>query len=629
MALEQATFKTEHNLGQENQEAFLSELVTSITEVANTVQKEAMSIAKQIPDALFSNAENLYATPSAKAESVEKVAKLKERFSELEKQAGKAIKDTVVTTDGGLQDCYRDGTTITRWDNGVVRVENPDKTGYVRRPLDLGGRSEEHYGPKPEDNYYLLKSFDKQYFLKESKDVLNAENLTDKNDIRVERSRLESLADKNIVNSEAYLRFRQDMQAFEKRAQQDGVSNKEVARTYSQISKLLSSHAAKPIDRDTKIQLAQQVMHNASNPRGIDQGYHNTCNVATVEVRMYAKYPSRAAELVSEVARTGRYMPVSGKEVKLDKHSLHPDKEAQNHPPKDGARGFASQLFQVTAVNIHYAKDNKTGDPAKGKHYEQHKMKGDDTGERIVDYSGKTSQIVKGDDNKPVHSPGLDTDELTLISHQISGRLDTKFMIDTAGSFTFKPHNKEELVRYLQEHAKNKDFPVTIKVHTGNEPLRTDADSSDGGWHVVNIFGYDSATGHVDMDNQWGSSLDHKTHVHNLYLAMRADNDPKTLQAHAQDVLYNRDHNQVYTPEELERRYLQKHAGALNNTQYDASIVGILVQAKQRWAQQKIDGSYNEKEHKDTKQKAEKLIAEIEAQSKSRAKWIRAAVGSY
>src|SRR5262249_34552154 len=48
----------------------------------------------------------------------------------------------------------------TQWNNGVVRVEDTDGTGYTRAADPAGGFTEWHWGPHKQDNYVLTRSPD-------------------------------------------------------------------------------------------------------------------------------------------------------------------------------------------------------------------------------------------------------------------------------------------------------------------------------------------------------------------------------------------------------------------------------------------------------------------------------------
>jgi len=68
-----------------------------------------------------------------------------------------------------------------------------------------------------------------------------------------------------------------------------------------------------PLSADERNQLAGSILHNASLRTGIDQGFHNTCNVTTLERRLNITNPAEAARIVSEVGLTGQFKSNDGK----------------------------------------------------------------------------------------------------------------------------------------------------------------------------------------------------------------------------------------------------------------------------------------------------------------------------
>ncbi len=186
--------------------------------------------------------------------------------------------------------------------------------------------------------------------------------------------------------------FRSDMQALEQRASAQHLSDIEVEKTYQQIDRLLESNNDQPIKQDLKDRLAQQILHHAAHPTAIDQGSHKTCAVTTIEARTYTRTPSAAARLVAEIGLSGRFITADGTTVAFDQHSLQPDWEAQSRYPQDGQRSYASQIFQVAAVNVHWLRqsfDNHGNPVTPGDlHYKQDSFSpislknGDDSGER-------------------------------------------------------------------------------------------------------------------------------------------------------------------------------------------------------------------------------------------------------
>jgi hypothetical protein len=46
-------------------------------------------------------------------------------------------------------------------------------------------------------------------------------------------------------------------------------------------------------------------MANAAEPTSNDQGKYSTCQITTIENRLYAKEPSTVTDILSQVAREG------------------------------------------------------------------------------------------------------------------------------------------------------------------------------------------------------------------------------------------------------------------------------------------------------------------------------------
>lgn len=179
-------------------------------------------------------------------------------------------------------------------------------------------------------------------------------------DLDVERQHLLRLSGDFPQANQA--RFVQQMEALERRAATQGLAREEVAATFQQVRRLLQTDASAPLPLATRKRLAEEIMFNAAEPRLIDQGGRGTCNVTTVEKRIYAQQPSIAARIVVDMASTGKHITARG--VLIDgtriPGMLYPDAEALsvisvNGYRADNVRNHASALFQVAAVNSKYA----------------------------------------------------------------------------------------------------------------------------------------------------------------------------------------------------------------------------------------------------------------------------------
>lgn len=426
------------------------------------------------------------------------------------------------TRDGLVTIENKMGDTITYCPDGSRRVENKDGSGYLRKPAKDGSYTEEHWGSRPEDRYVLTRAGDGKYTISDGKGG-EAVDKTGSDDVRVQRARLEELAEKNIYDPRQLARFHADMESFEERAAKQGLSSDEVGRTYKEVSRVLEHQGSKPLALDSRVRIAEQIVAQAAEPTSIDQGHHDTCTVTSVETRLYTRSPSDAARLVADVATTGTFKAANGREITINENSLLPDSEAWENPPADGNRSHASQVFQVTAESIAWAEVSVNRDPPVDYRYEQREpdptRNPPDTGERIVDYRKNPPAVLKKPSGEEAQAGALTTDRMIQVHNLITGRAETDFVIENGDNPS--PPDKAVLVRSeaelkekLAEMKAAGKLPVIVAVDTTNEPFWTDSGGGTAGgfgeMHMCTITDYDAKTGLVSLDNQWGDKVDHR-----------------------------------------------------------------------------------------------------------------------
>ncbi|MBI2812644.1 MAG: hypothetical protein HYX67_17705 [Candidatus Melainabacteria bacterium] len=189
----------------------------------------------------------------------------------------------------------------------------------------------------------------------------NAGNPTDNpasvsNDAGVIKSRQDLAKLTDGMTADQKREVQADITAIENR--KPPLSADQVKSIYDSTSKLLKNEGDQsPLSADERNQLAGSILHNASLRTGTDQGFHNTCNVTTLERRLNVTNPAEAARIVSEVGLTGQFQSKDGKMIKLDAASLHEDKEASlqfGDKATDGKRNYASQLFDQAEINNYW-----------------------------------------------------------------------------------------------------------------------------------------------------------------------------------------------------------------------------------------------------------------------------------
>ena len=557
------------------------------------------------------------------------------------------------TKDGGISTLDENYVQTTKWPDGAEKIEEPGGRGYARKPDGTGGYTENHWGPRPGDNFELTHSSDGKLLIADKPGDTPREVPPASPEVAEERQKLKDLAEEKIKDPEKRAKFEADMLRFEERAakQTPPLSPEEIAKTYKEMERLLNATGDAPLKQDDRIKLAEQVMSQVANPKSIDQGQHETCNMTTAETIIYTKSPSEAVKLVTDVATTGEYTAKDGTKVKVDPTAA--DGEAKGNPPNDGDRSHASQIFQVTAVNLYYQKQPYTWTdsagmvhtvPAGQLEYQQQPAQPGAVppvagGERLLDHTTNPPTVVTKSDGTIQDSPDLADRAMVDVPNMITGKNDA-IMIehekakygDTTGVNTFK--NEQEMKDFIKKAKEEGKMPIIIGVHTGQEPFLHDsgngAAGGSGGWHVVTITDYDDATGKVKIDNQWGSSADHQgdngVSIDDLYRASRnpADTEMReapwykpweddkkvnvTIESLQKDVDYNREHGTIDTQKELELLRLKNKHGGMSDADYDKELKKTIDESAERWKQQKADGTFDQNEYNNAQAKLRDMV---------------------
>ncbi len=469
----------------------------------------------------------------------------------------------------------------TVWNNGSERIERQDGegnltgAGLVRTPESSGGYVEHHWGPRTEDNYDLTRSAEGRYLVSappgaeavdrtEANDsrvnVARWDDRTQRAEVTTERSRLyeqiRNIHDANtaggvgLIDDATQSQLRRDMRQFEARARESGLSPEEVARTYQQIERLLQTPDA------NRVRLAGEIMDLAAHPTSVNQGNHGTCAVASLESRIYTRHPSEAARLVTDVALTGHYTTGDGTRIEVRDTMLIQNEEVA-HEHGDSNRSQASQIFQVTAVNIEYQRNGVRSEngalelipPQYARYMQNFAEPGripPDQGDRIMDLRTHQPLVENGGSGRIINSPGLHDSQITNISRQITGTEQGDVVLANVQR-TRLGHgydrseaidSEQDLRATLTRLRQGGSLPTQIVVHAGNEPFFGDSGGGiaggSGGWHVVTVTDFDERTGRVSIDNQWGSDADRLRggmDVQDLYLSTLRPGSPEIIQA--------------------------------------------------------------------------------------------------
>jgi hypothetical protein len=311
----------------------------------------------------------------------------------------------------------------------------------------------------------------------------------------------------------------------------------------------------------------------------------------TVEVKTYTKQPAAAAKLVVDVATTGKYTTTDGVTVEIDPT---PHGQSKNDVKYDGARSHASEIFQVTGVNLHLTIENNKTTPPGQLRYEQHDpvpgVRGG--GEKVMDYSTTPPTEVRT-------SPGVtvgNLHNLRDVYKQITGVEELEnilghenFVTDTSDAVK-RISSEEELTAYLTQAKADGKFPVTVAVETTNEPFWSDsgggAAGGSGGGHVVNITDFEPGPpGKVAIDNSWGTDDDHDASdpvsVHDLYIAMQRPRD--SVDIIREDVRAGREGGSPDHWREFELHRVERNLRVTTDEQYAERLKETMSTAKADW----------------------------------------------
>jgi hypothetical protein len=215
-----------------------------------------------------------------------------------------------------------------------------------------------------------LESTQRKFYLDGTVDLLRASGRVDhiKANYHAELTQMQEAAPRAFQEKARLERFNKMQEEFEKEAVERGISQNDRALFYKQINRLLEENPAggAALSAGERSQLAEQLLNHATHTRTVDQGANSTCNVTTVEVRTYARQPDKNAQIVADLALTGKYTTADGTVIDASKleNGIKPDWEARrnlarqesgwNSVKQDGGRDWASQLVQTTMINGHW-----------------------------------------------------------------------------------------------------------------------------------------------------------------------------------------------------------------------------------------------------------------------------------
>jgi YD repeat-containing protein len=430
-------------------------------------------------------------------------------------------KVVIATTDGNTRTSDK---TVDQ-----LRESSDELNKMLDRPLFLEKFNGERVNDllkelSPIDRYLVQQEYEKKFGRKLTEDV-DRLLIDDAGEAQkmLYSANLQELAVRNISDAPGAdgknqrQAFLDNMNEFMARADRDGLSNKEVADTLGQTQRLMESRGSQ-VTGEQRLILAQQVMMHSAHPDKIDQGGHLTCNVSDVSILTFTRRPSEAASMIADVALTGNWTAPDGKRITIPPQNLVPDAEARVHPPDDGRRSFASQIFQTTALND----IGQRWDPPK--HFTNRPPESAaDQGEYWTDADGKPLLNDKGEPDK---FGGLGYVEIAEEVQRLTGMKDV-VLLNSGGDYpqVVEFESQEDLQKLIVGAQEDGKMPLIIGVSSDDKLLggndKPGTEGRDSNNHVIVIRDYNPSTGMVRIDNTWGSDSDKWVPLTDLYTATR------------------------------------------------------------------------------------------------------------
>lgn len=333
-------------------------------------------------------------------------------------------------------------------------------------------------------------------------------------------------------------------------------SDAEKAEVFKQAERLLGGRADSPFSAKEKANFADQLFWHVVKHDRNEQGQTNNCNVTVLRGLALKESPSTVAKVVADICNDGFITTQDGSKIEPKLASLkpRPGSPEDTFPPAAGARTALGKLWDVTAIDTYYRRQEKDPFGAKidkgAMWYEEVAPTGrSDTGSRLVclDKNGQEKFLAKNKDGSvdPIDSPRMFPSRIADSFHQMTGQtLKDRFYvhsnryIDDEKVFKDlcdgKISNQKDVESLLAKSDRCRIFQGNtgilslrhkqqVAVDKGEDPSKIAKPA--GGEHVWLVPKFDKASQTVSIDNSWDYSYDMKNGAE----AKAAGKDPKKL----------------------------------------------------------------------------------------------------
>ncbi|MBY0549478.1 MAG: hypothetical protein K2W95_19535 [Candidatus Obscuribacterales bacterium] len=365
------------------------------------------------------------------------------------------------------------------------------------------------------------------------------------------REELNEIVKKNFTDEKQQKQVLADLDKFEARAGNEGISAIDRDHVFLQLGRVLkeAGEGNKFFKASEVRGLVADVARHCAEPGSVNQGIGPTCTAAALEAAMYKKEPGAVAEMIADVTISGEYKTKDGTVIKPAEKNLKPGKH--DEAGAEFSRSGANQIAQMTMLNAYWNRQDsidarekaETGKKGKIFYEEDHPTEfSGDSHTRLMDrsksppvpfseqytYSDPTSPDFPITELRPIPAPRMSIGNIRDIYDQMRGNKGELTLVNKFEDPRNKtPKTLEEFKKLMENAAGGKDgasMPIVMGVFAHVEPFKSDLSvfnkgkdktdekkdvSSMHSHHAVAIFDYNPKTGLVTVENQWGPSVDH------------------------------------------------------------------------------------------------------------------------
>ncbi len=278
--------------------------------------------------------------------------------------------------------------------------------------------------------------------------------------------------------------------------------------TMREIQKLIEPKTVSTnLSQLDRARIGSDIIDNVRLPDFCIRQLGGTCVIASYEVRLASLYPERYADLIRQVATTGKYQALDGSVTQVPRNSFSNSKT-------DYVANQASRLFQVTAPNIAWQQSIKRPDGssvAPGNLI--YEMPGKKTFLKDYSTNPKGTALLSAE-GKTIDSPHLPREAQTFIDEKIVGRgeifqITRKSAHEVPGNFYYR--DMTQLSEFLRDvsQGKRKDarFPLLIDVDANliQDGIKLKSTAEPVMNHSATILGLNWKNGNIELNNTWST----------------------------------------------------------------------------------------------------------------------------